>query len=320
MHLTIRNYDPTLLIHQSGTGTLTIADNPALPLVISNTFAWKPVLIQFISDENKTSYFPACQRKTQIVLTPHFSYAPATDPHTATLILQLLHQQGYTCQWRLFQKVSPYYYDEKVTTFLQLASHAESQFSQFTSPLRRKIRKAEANGLLTKTGKTELLHDFYSVYTRNMHQLGSPALPLKWFSNLLNEYTGGEALIFCTYHENKPIGAAFLLGYQGFFEACWVATLRSHNKLYTTYNLYWTIIRYCIEQKGNTFSFGRSSEHGGVHKYKQQWGGTDHQLIWNYNQQQKTNLRQLKFLSHLWKLLPLPLARLAGPYLSRYFY
>jgi hypothetical protein len=80
------------------------------------------------------------------------------------------------------------------------------------------------------------------------------------------------------------------------------------------------MIQYAIERKGTTFSFGRSSPGSGVHKYKQQWGGTDIPLVWNYSHRQSRNIRSFEFLPKLWKLMPFPLAKLLGPLIAGRFY
>ena len=57
---------------------------------------------------------------------------------------------------------------KKVTSLIHLSERNNDLFQQLSSNLRRKIRKAENNGFLVKTGKGDLLDNFYSVYTKNM--------------------------------------------------------------------------------------------------------------------------------------------------------
>jgi hypothetical protein len=298
----------------------TIAENACLPAIVAETFGWKAISIECVVDAGETYTLSACSSGQKIVMLPHFSYGPSASQEIASAVIKELRVQGFFCEWRLFDQVSEFAYTSKITTFLRLNQDVREQFGQFGPNLRRKIRKSASNGISVKMGKSELLASFYHIYASNMHRLGSPALPRRWFVNLLDHYRDGEAVIWCAYIENKPVGCAFMMGYQGFYEACWVSSLQQYNKLYTTHGLYWQMIQYAIERKGTTFSFGRSSPGSGVHKYKQQWGGTDIPLVWNYSHRQSRNIRSFEFLPKLWKLMPFPLAKLLGPLIAGRFY
>ncbi len=307
------------MIHHCGE-SYTLADNPCLPRIIAATFGWESITIEYTDDEGQVHQFGACRMGRKVVMLPHFSYGPSAPAGVASKVIEALKVDGYSCEWRLFERVSEFNFKDKVSTFLPILTDCETQFAQLDANVRRKIRKSASNGITVKTGKSELLPEFYDIYSRNMHRLGSPALPRKWFAALLDQYTQGDALIACAYVEGKPAGAAFLLSYNGFNEACWFSTLSRYNKLYTAYALYWYLIQYTIQQKGNIFSFGRSSEQSGVHKFKQQWGGIDRPLVWNYSHPPTRNIRSFSFLPRVWKLLPFQLARFLGPYVAGRFY
>ncbi len=304
----------------STSGRVTLANNGSLPPIIASTFGWEAITISFTDNQDETSTFGACKIGRKIVLLPHFSYGPSLNPEVATEVIRELKDKGYFCEWRLTAKVSEFCFTDKVTTLLPLQADDTQQFSLLDSNVKRKIRKCGLNGITIKTGKIELLHHFYEIYSRNMHRLGSPALPKRWFSALLSQYSNGEVRLWCAYYNNKPVGTAFMLEYNGFYEACWVSTLHEYNKLYTSYSLYWEMIRHAAEQKGRHFSFGRSTSGSGVHRFKQQWGGVDVPLFWNYSHPQKQNVRKLRFLPALWKLLPYRVARAIGPLVAGKIY
>jgi lipid II:glycine glycyltransferase (peptidoglycan interpeptide bridge formation enzyme) len=305
---------------QGTEGFLTLADNSCLPGIIADSFGWEAVSILSTNDQGESQSFGACRIDRKIVILPHFSYGQFAEPEVATEIIKAIKTEGYSCEWRLTVKASEFCFTDKITTLLPLQDNGRNQLSLLDSNVRRKIRKCGLNGINVKMGKSELLHDFYKIYSRNMHRLGSPALPKRWFAALLSQYTNGDVALWCAYLNNKPVGTAFMLEYNGFYEACWVSTLSQYNRLYTSYGLYWEMIRYASEHKGLTFSFGRSSPDSGVHKFKQQWGGVDVPLFWNYSHPQKGNVRRLTFLPKLWKLLPYPVARFIGPFVSGRFY
>jgi len=89
-------------------------------------------------------------------------------------------------------RLSPHYLDDKVIPCLLLEKSMPEQMDRFSGNLRRKIRKAEKNGIETIVGRSELLADFYRVYCKNISQLSSFALPKRFFLNLLTHYKNGN--------------------------------------------------------------------------------------------------------------------------------
>lgn len=297
---------------------VTLGDNPSLPGIVAATFHWEAIIVTCTGIQNLK--LAACRRGKHIVLIPHFSYGPYVKKETAEAILHSLKTMGYRCEWRHTKIISEHYYSEKVSSILNLEPNEELEFNRLSSGVKHKIRKSEANGILVVKGRQELLDDFYILYSKRMHQLGSPALPIKWFANLLAQYQHGEASIWCALMEEKVIGVAFMLEYHGFYEACWVATHCSYNKYYSSYALYWHMIQYAIEQYGIRFSFGRSTKGGSVHSFKQQWGTTDIPLYWNHTHSLKTDLRKLTSFTALWKLLPYSIAQWLGGWFAAKIY
>jgi lipid II:glycine glycyltransferase (peptidoglycan interpeptide bridge formation enzyme) len=305
---------------QYPTHPITIADDIRLYHANAKAFGWDAVKICFGQPNGKPFWIPACKKKKRIVMTPHFSYGPAIDVQVASEIMQALSIEGYACEWRHFEKITDYTFSEKITTCLKVSEGDEAVFQSFSSNLRRKIRKSQRNQIEVRAGGTELLSDFYLVYSKNMHRLGSPAMPLKWFKILTEQCDKGHKPVWCCYLEGKVIGAAFLVSYKGFAEACWVSTLNEYNHLYTSYSLYWAMIQYACSKQSDVFSFGRSSFGSGVHIFKRQWGGYDLPLVWNYNKPQRASLKSFHFLPAIWKRIPYPLTKIIGPIISPFLY
>ncbi|MEI6062642.1 MAG: GNAT family N-acetyltransferase [Bacteroidota bacterium] len=320
MQIEILPYNEDHITKPDSQQLLTIGDNACLPGIIAGTFGWEAVNINAIDSKGNRLIVGACIKAGKIVMLPHFSYGPSSNPEIASKILQALKFKGFLCEWRMTSPVSEHTYTDKITTYLPLLAGFDEHLRQFGSNIRRKIRKCSLNGIVVKKGNSGMLHDFYGIYSRNMHRLGSPALPQQWFAALLSQYRNGEVGIWCAYIGNQPVGAAFMLEYRGFYEACWFSTNNRYNKLYTSYGLYSEMIRYAIEHGGRYFSFGRSTLKSSVHKYKQQWGGIDLPLVWNYTHPQGRNIRSFSFLTKLWNLLPYPVARFIGPVIAGKLY
>jgi lipid II:glycine glycyltransferase (peptidoglycan interpeptide bridge formation enzyme) len=139
---------------------------------------------------------------------------------------------------------------------------------------------------------------------------------------LLREYNtlGGVAEIFLTYRNDKVVGAAFNLSYQGFYENGWFATQKETQRFYSSYVMHHAMIRHAIQNGNHTYSFGRSTMDGGVHQFKKQWGVEDVPLQWVQFPAHKVNLRKQSWLKPIWKLVPVPIRKIAGRQLAKWIY
>ena len=52
--------------------------------------------------------------------------------------------------------------------------------------MRNQVRKAEKSGLAAVEGGPEILDEFYRLYTRRMHELGTPGFSKRVMANILH--------------------------------------------------------------------------------------------------------------------------------------
>jgi lipid II:glycine glycyltransferase (peptidoglycan interpeptide bridge formation enzyme) len=208
--------------------------------------------------------------------------------------------------------ISKYYYDKKVLCFLKLNDESNSEWKELSSKLRSQIKKGYKNGITVRMGGEEYLNDFYTIYSTNMHRLGSPVLSKMFFSNLIKDYENGIAKIFLAYFNNIAVAGSIVLSYHNLIEVGWASTLDKYNRFNPNMVLYWEMIKYSIENGLNYFSFGRASKGSGSHKFKLQWGCIETQLYFNYSEQ-NIDIRRFKPLAKLWKIVPTSVANKIGP-------
>ncbi len=254
------------------------------------------------------------------VSLPHMSYGGAvTGGEDMKRLFSGLKGKPARWQVRTDRAMSEHYRNEKVTSWLPLMQDEESQLQRLPSGVRRKVKKAQKNGVVVKEGGTKLLNDFYRVYTCNLHRLGAPALSEKFVRALLSKYPDDNqhhSRLFVAYDGNRAVGAALLLGAGSSFENLLFGSLQKYNRYYTTYLLHWEMIKYAISKGAKVYSFGRSSRGSGVHRYKQQWGTHDLPLFWSYSHPVRKSIKDLKFLATFWRMLPYPLAKAIGPWFA----
>jgi FemAB-related protein (PEP-CTERM system-associated) len=214
--------------------------------------------------------------------------------------------------------------DHKVSMRLELPSRYEDLFKRFTPKLRSQIRRGEKEGMTVEVGELNLLDDFYTVFTRNMRELGTPVYGKKFFAEILRAFSK-DARVVIVYLEKRPVAGGFVLGFRNMLEIPWASSDRRYARLAPNMLLYSSILNYACEHGYRVFDFGRSSKDSGTYRFKQQWGATPIQLEWHYwlrNGQQLPELNpqnpKFRFAIEAWKRLPLSLTTLLGPQISKY--
>lgn len=211
----------------------------------------------------------------------------------------------------------------KISMLLTLPQTSEQLWQDIGSKVRAQIKQGEKHHFKYKEGKAELIHDFYSVYSRNMRDLGTPVYDIVFFKNIFNNLPD-ICSISVLYRKGKPVATAFLIAHKDVLEIPWASTLRSTNKMNTNMVLYWNILKSACDKGYNTFDFGRSSPDSGTYKFKKQWGAKPIKHYWYYIFNDSTKLPELnpnnpkfKLLIAIWKRLPLFIANLLGPIIAK---
>lgn len=211
----------------------------------------------------------------------------------------------------------------KVNMILPLPRDEESLWAGFSSKLRSQIRRPQREPLETLYGSEEHLDDFYTVFSRNMRDLGTPVYAKAFFSNILHCFPR-ESRILVVRMKNRPVAAGFLIGHRDRLEIPWASSAREVNPLGVNMFLYWKVLQYAIDKHYRYFDFGRSSTGSGTYRFKEQWGAQPKQLYWHYHLNEDRELPSLnpsnpKYLLaiNIWKRLPLILTNRLGPLIVR---
>ncbi|KZZ71149.1 hypothetical protein A3765_15060 [Oleiphilus sp. HI0130] len=222
---------------------------------------------------------------------------------------------------------------DKASMWLPLPSdnNSDTLLSSFKAKLRSQIRKGYTESVNVKVGGLELIDDYYTVFARNMRDLGTPVYSKRLFSELLNTLAN-QAWLVLIYHQGKPASAAFLIKTGDRMEIPWASTIRDYNRFGLNMVLYWEVLKLSCEQKCVVFDFGRSSINATTYKFKKQWGAQPIQHYWyGYEPGEDSSSGQLqgtskastenpkfKILIACWKRLPIWLSKLIGPSIVKF--
>lgn len=207
----------------------------------------------------------------------------------------------------------------KVAMTLALPPSAEMLWNGFDRKVRNQVRKAEKSGLVVVSGHRELLPAFYSVFARNMRDLGTPVYSQRFFSEMFNSL--GDALrLFTVRHQNTTVAAALALHDRGTVEVPWASSLAEYRAMSPNNVMYWALIEAAVRAGARTFDFGRSTPDSGTYHFKKQWGAVAVPLTWEYAllarealPDQSPQNPRFGLMIDLWKRLPVPVANVLGP-------
>ena len=212
---------------------------------------------------------------------------------------------------------------DKVNMILNLPAQSDELWAQFTSKLRAQIRRPQRENPNILFGREELLNDFYTVFARNMRDLGTPVYSKSFFNNILHCFSEHSKIVVIRI-KSRPVATAFLLGYKDTLEIPWASTIKRVNHLSINMLLYWEVLKFAIESQYRYFDFGRSSKNSGTFRFKQQWGAKPKQMYWHYWLPKDIKLPELnpanpKFALAInaWKRLPISITKWLGPYIVR---
>jgi len=212
---------------------------------------------------------------------------------------------------------------DKVSMVLPLPDTKEELARRLGSKLRSQIRRSDRETPVLRTGRRELLADFYAVFCSVMRDLGTPVYPRCFFESVLGALEE-HVLLAVVYLRDRPVSGAFLVQWRDTLEIPWAATLHEVNRLSVNMRLYWEVLQLAIARGCRRFDFGRCTPGSGTYRFKAQWGAHPVQLYWQAWPADARepaaaalgNRSRFDVAVKLWSRLPLWMANALGPHIS----
>ncbi|MET0026772.1 MAG: FemAB family XrtA/PEP-CTERM system-associated protein [Candidatus Thiodiazotropha sp.] len=212
----------------------------------------------------------------------------------------------------------------KVSMTIPLDADSEKIWSGFKSKHRTNIRRVYKHDIQVKSGHAELLDDFYRVISHSWRDLGTPLYSKNYFKAILDHFPQEEIKIFVAYLGDQPICTAFNGYYKRTVEGMWMGTVQQYRQLQPTYVLYWEMIKDSCDMGCLNYHLGRSTVDSTAEAFKKKWNAEQKQLYWQYYMPDGGAMPELnvdnakyKLAIDMWRRLPLPVAGLLGPWISR---
>lgn len=138
----------------------------------------------------------------------------------------------------------------------------------------RKITRAEREGLVCRTGRSEdLLEAFWGLFLMTRRRHGVPPQPKKWFHNLIHSF--GDALnIRVAFKDDQPAAAILTLRHKDVLMYKYGCSDTRFNSLGGTQLLFWNAIQEGKREGMREFDLGRSDlANTGLILFKDRLGG-----------------------------------------------
>ena len=211
----------------------------------------------------------------------------------------------------------------KVAMVLRLADSVDRQWNELDRKVRNQVRKGEKSQLTSEVGGSELLPAFYTVFARNMRDLGTPVYSSRFFAEVLRAFPD-HARVFVVRANGQPVAASIVHWLGTTIQVPWASALREFNSSSANVFLYWQMLKDSVENGFTTFDFGRSTPNEGTFHFKKQWGAEPVPLVWEYWTADGRAMPDMspanpKFdlAIRVWQRLPVALTTVLGPPIVR---
>ncbi|KFC70989.1 FemAB-related protein, PEP-CTERM system-associated [Bosea sp. LC85] len=210
----------------------------------------------------------------------------------------------------------------KAALVVDLSENQEKIWSNLSSRLRGKVRKATKSGAVFSVEGSEALGDFYRVFALNMRDLGTPVYSPAFFENILQSTK--DTVILLVRREGRAVAGAIALRRGERIELPWICSDYAHASHQVNEFLYWNAITWAGDLGARELDLGRCSIDSGTYRFKMQWNPEVRPLSWYYWLAPGTAMPELSpsntkyaFAIRCWKRMPVALANRLGPWIVR---
>ena len=210
------------------------------------------------------------------------------------------------------------------TTYLgfarDLAGDADAEMLAIPRKQRAEVRRALGNDLEVVTGNTpDLAAEHYRIYAESVRNLGTPVFPAGLFRAVLATM---DADVLSVRHQGRAVASVLSLYHRGTVYPYWGGGVAAARGLRANDMMYWALMNHARGRGCTRFDFGRSKAGSGPAAFKKNWGFAPEPLSyahWNTGAPRDVNPTNPKYalMVQAWQRLPLPIARLMGPWISR---
>ena len=185
---------------------------------------------------------------------------------------------------------------------------------------RAEIRKAlDADLTVTVGASAPMRAEHHRVYAESVRNLGTPVFPAGLFRAVADEL---DSDILTVRHHGYPVASVLSLYLDGTVYPYWGGGTAAARGLRANDRLYFALMGHARARGCTRFDFGRSKTGTGAAAFKKNWGFVPEPRRYasrSAGEARELNPQHPKYAAMVkaWQRLPLPVANLVGPWLSR---
>ena len=328
-------WDDMLLEHEAA----SFFHTSAWARVLQASYNYKPLYFASIENGRLESLIPLMEVKSFLtgkrgVSLPFTDYCPSICNDSADLeeILNQIIEYGKAAEWKYIElRGGNGYLNRKPASeafylhSLNLSRGEETIFSEFRDSTKRNIMRARKENIEIKIENNRPAVDaFYQLHCGTRRHHGLPPQPRYFFQKIFEQIIAREkGFVALAYRQNCVVAGAVFFYFKNRAIYKYGASDRKYLDLRPNNLVMWKAIQWFAGNGFESFSFGRTEPgNDGLLQFKRGWGATEKKM--NYN---KYDLIKDSFVSdrssvkssyNLFKMLPIPMLRIAGNFLYRH--
>ena len=203
----------------------------------------------------------------------------------------------------------------------EMAEDEAENLKQIPRKKRADVRKGIKSDLDVTTGidpKT-----FHAVYAESVRNLGTPVFGRRFADAILAEF-GDITELSMVSHQGQPHAVLMSFDFKDQVLPYYGGSLPAARRSHAYDLLYWSLMRRAVGRGLRIFDFGRSKFGTGAFDYKTYWGFEPTPLHYQYHLIKTSEIPDInplnpkfRLMTRIWQKLPLPIANMIGPFISR---
>jgi len=205
-----------------------------------------------------------------------------------------------------------------------IADDGEANLLAIPRKQRAEVRRAMGYDLSVRAGTdVQDRADHYSVYAESVRNLGTPVFPKSLFDAVLDQF-GNDADILTVSREGEALASVLNIYHKGTVMPYWGGGRRAARTWRANDMMYYALMGHARRRGCTSFDFGRSKLGTGAYNFKKNWGFEPEFLSYAVRTADGQKPRDVNPLNPkyrlqvaLWQKLPLGIANVVGPWISR---
>ena len=212
--------------------------------------------------------------------------------------------------------------DLYVTFRKDISDNDEENMQAIPRKQRAMVRKGIKAGLNSTLDLT--IDNFFDAYSESVRNLGTPVFPKRYFKVITEVFANDVDILTVRNLNGDLVSSVMSFYYKNEVLPYYGGGTNLARDLKGNDFMYWDLMCHAVKKGARIFDYGRSKKGTGSYSFKKNWGFEPEDLHYSYKLIKAKELPDInplnpkyQFFIKTWKKLPLNLANILGPLISR---